>query len=274
MEYNCKLKGLSQKIITNTNVSLELLEKTSGVWHGALKNNHDLQNAIGDFLRDNKSQFDTLETNQTLIEIDINDFKKDAAANLDTSNILLELYTVYKKAYQLNADKNLTLEALDSQIHDLSSEFKTLAKSLLLYVPELESIDTTDKKIPASGSLQEKAQPIAVEAKIKQDVQQISIPVTTIQRKPQQEGLLPEKPNYTAQIKPGENVTKFKMLAPEMGFTQVERLLGVPLVKNKLQKNREVWLYPSQKSGSQYQVFFEEAKFLKWDQVTIKTNHE
>jgi hypothetical protein len=319
IEYKCKLEGISQKIINNTGLSLELLEKTSKVWHAALKNNANLQNALGDFMRENKSQYETLQTNQTLIEIDINDFKNDLGAHQDTSNILMELYAIYKNSYQLNGNKNLPLEALDSQIHDLRSEFKTLVKNLKIYVPALQSYDLTDETIPSSNNIEvskimpseskenqlkvagpapelketsltgqtintspngpnsqtillKTPQSSAEEAESGQ-IAQIDSPVNITHLK-QQPDQIPGVPTTAPQIKSAEETGKFKMLSANMGFTQVERLLGVPLVKNKLQTNKEVWLYPSLKSGFQYQVIFMDTKFLKWKQVPLKTNRE
>jgi len=318
IEYKCKLEGISQKIINNTGLSLELLEKTSKIRHEALKSNSNLQNALGDFMRENKSRYETLQTNQTLIEIDINDFKNDSGAHQDSSTILMELYAVYKNSYQLNGNKDLPLEALDSQIHDLRSEFKTLVKNLKIYLPALQADVLTDKTIPPSNNIEiskvmpseskknqlivpgatpgltdtslteqttnaspdnqnsqtelpEEPRSYAEETEIKQ-VTQIDNTVTMEQiKRPDQ---LPEIPDPAAQTRSAEETSKFKMLTANMGFTQVERLLGVPLVKNKLQKNKEVWLYPSLKSGFQYQVIFMETKFLKWKQVTLKANRE
>jgi len=315
IEYKCKLEGISQKIINNTNLSLEILEKTSKIWNAALKDNHDFQGAIGDFMRDNKNLYETLQTNQALIEIGINDFRKDAGTNLNTSDILMELYTVYKNAYQLNGNKNLSLEALDSQIHDLKSDFKTLVKNLKIYLPDLQTCELTDKTTLSSSNIEitknMPSEPTDDQLALTGSTpgaEEASIPEQTINAFPdhsdsqtilpgepqsdtqkaeinkiarinssvdiKQSEPLPETTNQAPQINPADEAAKFKMLSSNMGFTQVERLLGVPLVKNKLLKNKEVWHYPSLKSGFQHQVFFVDTKFLKWKHVALKTNRE
>jgi hypothetical protein len=223
--YKQRLFELSRDLIANTNAVLGLWENISRINDEASEQGTDAPRQVAVFMEGAKEICDALKINGATIASEMRGLQKHPMRN-QLWRLIQQLYVVYTKASALETAQLHSSANLSGQIVQMREEFLSLKEQVEASLPQLD--DTAD----ISGlALQGKAHAEAVVLC---------------------EGKRPYKHLC-------DHVLKKKM-----NFCDVERTVGVPKDKRKNAHAREVWIYPSDKAGFDYRVYFKSGEVCAW----------
>lgn len=241
----CENKFLmfSRQVIANIESAAKISQNVSSVWHNAVEDRVDFNERMEKFLAENKEPISDLKLKDDMIEIQVTDLKKYSKESKDMFDAVMELYDVYKRLYELGMTPTGTLEDFDSNRLCLVDQYGQVQSKLFAYMPAL--------KKPVE------AQTASVDATVQEMKGGRPAPAAKV---PVVAALRPLDVSSVRQLSFDERIKK---IAKNMTYRQVESQAGVPRDKKKDSRGREVWLYPSEKTGFRNVVYFDSDKVLQ-----------
>jgi hypothetical protein len=230
----------SQRIIANLDASVRISGEVAALWQESVKNGFDFNARMLEFQEQNKLSLSGLKLNDDLIDVQIPEMEKYMRDSMSEYDVVKQLYDIYKRSYELVMIPAGTLEGFNSSREALALEQKDVRARLLAFMPMLDdtSLESGRKGASRPPWLQKLARQAQGSAS-----------------QPAEEKIkLEERLGFDQRI---------KQIAGNMTYRQVESMAGVPRDKQKVSQEREVWMYPSEISGSRNAVYFASGKVLQ-----------
>jgi hypothetical protein len=137
-EYENKLIRVSRLIVSNTSLSLMLLDDVAKVWDSAINEGLDFNPAIQNYLKEEKDTLNKLTYLNVEIEKIMLEVKVCPDKYLEYHIAIMDLYKVYNQIYSLSQSPTGSLINFSKKVNDLKSEFIKNLNTLKIYIPKLK----------------------------------------------------------------------------------------------------------------------------------------
>jgi hypothetical protein len=141
--FECQNRFLafSKDVIANTNRVVQISEGVSDVWNKAVLAKADFNARIEGFLDQNKDSIEGLNQNHKMIEEQLSELKRSMREGQDQYEAVIDMYSIYKKIFELGMPPIGTLEGFNSGRESLLLKFNEAKSRLYGYMPQLNDTE-------------------------------------------------------------------------------------------------------------------------------------